>query len=282
MKKNASENVPSFQFYPMDWLGDVNLRMCSPAARGLWIDLMCIMTRTQTYGYLAIHSEFIGVSSLVKLTGIPFRTLDKLLTELLDNGVARKDEKGIIYSKRMVKDQALRLKRRAAGKLGGNPLLLNQIDNQELNPLVGKNSKQNPTPSSSSSFSSSSSASLLKKDLKHICDFWNSQKIIQHKNSKEITTAITSALKTYTGEEIIEAITSYSEILKHPETYWLTHPWTLITFLTQKRKNSIETFLNINKPLERYKTQHRKTQREINLERMNKDLEEMEATDEKI
>lgn len=163
MKKNASENIPSFQFYPMDWLGDVNLRMCSPAARGLWIDLMCIMTRTSNYGQLAVNNELIGVSSLVKLTGIPFRTLDKLLNELLTNGVARKDENGIIYSKRMIKDQALRLKRKEVGKLGGNPNLVNQKVNQDLNPLVGKNIKQNTTPSSS--FSSSTSTSKKKKHI---------------------------------------------------------------------------------------------------------------------
>lgn len=92
----------------------------------------------------------------------------------------------------------------------------------------------------------------VKKNLNNILDFWNSQKIIIHKPSPEINKAITAALKTYSESEILEAITNYSKILNSSD-YWLTHRWTLITFLTQKQKNSIETFLNTNKPLERYK-----------------------------
>lgn len=93
----------------------------------------------------------------------------------------------------------------------------------------------------------------VKKNLKDILCFWNQKSIIIHRESKTIDNAIKAALKKYTLDEIIEAILNYSIILNHPETYWLTHPWTLITFLTQKQKNSIETFLSINNPFERYR-----------------------------
>jgi hypothetical protein len=87
---------------------------------------------------------------------------------------------------------------------------------------------------------------------KTILSFWNKHKIIQHKPSKKISEQITTSLKTYTVDEIKEAISNYSQIMKSPN-HWLKHPWTLVTFLKQQEKNSIETFLNINNPLERYK-----------------------------
>ncbi len=32
---------PAFQFYTGDWRKDPNLRRCSPATRGIWVDLLC-------------------------------------------------------------------------------------------------------------------------------------------------------------------------------------------------------------------------------------------------
>ena len=35
--------APAFQFYTGDWLKDPKLSMCSPATRGIWVDLLCAM-----------------------------------------------------------------------------------------------------------------------------------------------------------------------------------------------------------------------------------------------
>jgi hypothetical protein len=41
---------PSFQFYPADWRKDANLRRCSPAARGVWMDVLCVLHDSEEYG----------------------------------------------------------------------------------------------------------------------------------------------------------------------------------------------------------------------------------------
>jgi hypothetical protein len=41
---------PSFQFYPADWRGNANLRRCSEAARGAWMDILCLLHDSDTYG----------------------------------------------------------------------------------------------------------------------------------------------------------------------------------------------------------------------------------------
>lgn len=43
---------PSFQFYPGDWLGNSNLRRCTHAEKGAWIDVMCLMHDAPEYGIL--------------------------------------------------------------------------------------------------------------------------------------------------------------------------------------------------------------------------------------
>lgn len=43
---------PSFQFYPSDWRNDAGLKLCSMGARGLWIEMICIMHASEPYGHL--------------------------------------------------------------------------------------------------------------------------------------------------------------------------------------------------------------------------------------
>lgn len=42
MAKN-SQKLPWMQFYPSDWSKDPALTLCTPATRGVWIDLICAM-----------------------------------------------------------------------------------------------------------------------------------------------------------------------------------------------------------------------------------------------
>lgn len=43
---------PSFQFYPGDWTSNSNLRRCSHAEKGLWIDVLCLMHDQEEYGII--------------------------------------------------------------------------------------------------------------------------------------------------------------------------------------------------------------------------------------
>lgn len=45
-------NRPSLQFYPGDWMRNANLRRCSHAERGVWVDIMCLMHDSEPYGVL--------------------------------------------------------------------------------------------------------------------------------------------------------------------------------------------------------------------------------------
>ncbi len=153
--------LPAMQFYPGDWMKDPALRSVSIAARGLWIDMLCLMHECDRRGYLQhVTGKPVTAEQLARMTGCSTDELSQLLQELEDSGVFSRTEHGVLYSRRLVRDERLRSKRRASGRLGGNPVLLNQTDKQNASKTQAKpqaKRKQKPTPSSSSSSSSSSS-----------------------------------------------------------------------------------------------------------------------------
>ncbi len=140
---------PAFQFYPADWRKDLALSSCSLSARGLWIELMCVAHESDEYGVLSVNRKPLTTQQLARTVGESPAVIGKLLEELEQAGVFSRNEAGAIFSRRMVKDEHLRNVRASAGRLGGNPNLLNQKDKQ-TNKQPGK---QSPTPSSSSSSS---------------------------------------------------------------------------------------------------------------------------------
>jgi hypothetical protein len=112
---------PSFQFYPGDWMRDTALRSCSISARGLWIDMICLMHEGTPYGHLKVNSKVIDGVTLARMTGGEVGEVNILLNELKESGVLSVTEDGVIYSKRMVKDEDLRDLRAQGGSKGGNP-----------------------------------------------------------------------------------------------------------------------------------------------------------------
>lgn len=145
--------LPSFQFYPGDWMKDPSLRSVSYAARGFWIDLLCLMFESQKRGYLQHENgNPITKDQLARMTGGSAKQIERLLKELEESGVFSRTEQGVIYSRRIVREEQLRKKQVEFGKQGGNPALKGG-----LNPPDKVDAKANPTPSSSSSVSSSPS-----------------------------------------------------------------------------------------------------------------------------
>jgi hypothetical protein len=87
------------------------------------------------------------------------REKKRLLRELIANNVLKQmtdgDYAGAFYVKRIYEDMKLRDIRAEAGKRGGNPNLVKNLDGNLLNQNPQQTPKQNPTPSSSTSSSTS-------------------------------------------------------------------------------------------------------------------------------
>ncbi len=101
---------PWWKFCGRDWLGDLDLHRCSVAARGLWIEMLCLMNEGVPYGHLADKKGAIKASRLAHVAQIRNHVCEKLMKELEDNSVFSKTDGGVIFSRRMVRDEAERLK----------------------------------------------------------------------------------------------------------------------------------------------------------------------------
>lgn len=202
---------PSFQFYPADWRKDPALSACSLAARGLWIELMCIAHEAEEYGFLTINGNQMTDSQLSRMVGEAPKVVVKLLAELEQAAVFSRDDRGAIFSRRMVKDERLRMVRSEAGKLGGNPDLVGvkdkQKDKQNASDLVKQNVKQSPTPSSSSSTSVTPiSSSLRSEEL----------------SPKSVTFKVWGDQIKSRGES---AISSYKTVFDYCQKVGIPHEW---------------------------------------------------------
>jgi hypothetical protein len=133
--------APSFPFYPGDWLRDTGLQVCSIAARGLWIELLCIMHDGNPYGHLAVNGNPIPARVIAsRISGVNDEEYAKLLNELQLNGVCSVTDEGTVYSRRLVRDQERRELAKEYGSRGGNPALKGGVKGGD-NPTVGSGVK---------------------------------------------------------------------------------------------------------------------------------------------
>ena len=120
---------PWMKFHPADWRSDPALRLCSLAARGLWIECIAIMHRAQPYGHLLINGRPVTDAQLAVSVGAPPEQIPALVRELSSAGVFSRTRKGVIYSRRMTRDEKKAKISRKNGKKGGNAMLCKQREN---------------------------------------------------------------------------------------------------------------------------------------------------------
>ena len=126
-RTNRLDSRPSLQFYPGDWLHDPELGMCSESARGLWMDILCLMFLANPRGTLRV-----GAHNFTSKTGkIESKTLAKMLRttpEEVDAGIAELErfavfsrlDDGTIYCRRMYAQWRVSQARSDAGSRGGS------------------------------------------------------------------------------------------------------------------------------------------------------------------
>lgn len=110
---------PWFKFFPTDWRADPQLRMCSLAARGLWIELLGIMHEADERGFLTVNGLAISPKQVAVLVGCSEPEANHHMLELEQAGVFSRRKNGVIYSRRMERDENLSRKNRENGKKGG-------------------------------------------------------------------------------------------------------------------------------------------------------------------
>lgn len=157
---------PSFQFYPGDWSKNANLRRCSPAARGVWVDILCLLHDSEAeYGVLRWPLKDVANAASAPMP---------LVKELVAKGVLKGADKNaepyvyrpkhagkvgepvilvapldgpVWFSSRFVRDEYVRQRRGESTRFD----TANQPDSRSPKGGIGERQGDGPSTSSSSS-----------------------------------------------------------------------------------------------------------------------------------
>lgn len=111
------------------------LKACSLAAQGLWMRMLCVAAQHDPTGYVSINRVGLDPDGIARIAGAGVDEVRSLIDELSLNGVFARDRYGVIYNRRMIRDERKSAIARKNGKLGGNPKLTN-CNNKENSPSV--------------------------------------------------------------------------------------------------------------------------------------------------
>lgn len=100
--------LPSFQFYPGDWMKDPNVRRCSLAARGVWMDILCLMFECEDRGVLASGDKPWSDQEVAGAVSGPTDVVLSCIAELELKGVVSRNQSGAMFSRRLVRDEQVR------------------------------------------------------------------------------------------------------------------------------------------------------------------------------
>ena len=116
---------------------DMALRSCSTFARGLLVDLLCMLFDSQRRGCLVSPSgKAIDRDKIIKLIsfGEDMQAVADAFDELVENDVIKVHADGYYYSARMVRDEEIRQERSKAGSKGGSKKQANRVANSKQIP----------------------------------------------------------------------------------------------------------------------------------------------------
>lgn len=121
---------PWMKFYTSDWRSDPALRMCSMAARGLWIEMICLMHEATPYGHLLVNGQSLTDTQLAALVGTTPDQITASLGELEAVAVFSRTRAGVIFSRKLTRMAKNAATARNNGRKGGNPSLGNERENK--------------------------------------------------------------------------------------------------------------------------------------------------------
>ena len=219
------DGKPAQQWYWDDWFSAFDVRLCSLAARGLWIDMLGIMWKAEIRGTLTVNGKQMDNKTLAKITGSSIAEVKILLKELENSKVFSRLEDGTVICRRVFnsserKNELSRI-RSAAGLLGAKKRWQKKMA-KDKNSDSKTMAKMATTTSSPSSTASSS--------LKHINDktdidnefeqFWKGYRMMGNPkdevgDKQDAKKAYKSLRKKISKEEILKAFHGEADYLKY-------------------------------------------------------------------
>ncbi len=155
------EKLPYVKWFFSDWISDT--RGLSLEAKGAWMDILSLLHDGDPYGHLAVNGKERSIESVARIIGTTPKILKPLIDEMEENGLFSRSEEGVIFSRRMVRENYLRKVRGGGGFKGGNPSLKEsgKVDDKDnLPPNLPHQMKDNLTSNHTDNLSSESKDNL--------------------------------------------------------------------------------------------------------------------------
>lgn len=126
---------PGFWFFTGDWMKDPELRFCSIFARGLLVDLLCILHEAKEQGYASNPDGSPRASEQIvdAISGGSREEKLAALAELEQSGVLSRDSRGVLFSRRVARLAELSAERKQNGSKGGSKRQANAKQNAKQN-----------------------------------------------------------------------------------------------------------------------------------------------------
>jgi hypothetical protein len=188
---------PGFWFFTGDWLKDPELRFCSIFARGLLVDLLCILFEAKEIGHASkpdgtprSNEEIVDA-----VNGSTREAKLAALAELEASGVLSRDIRGVLYSRRLARLGKLSETRSKSGSKGGSKTQAKFKQN------ANQTNNQNRGVSDSVSVSVSDTFNDIPKKEKSLIGFGEWYSLYPRKVAKgEAVKAYARALKRIGGD----------------------------------------------------------------------------------
>ena len=129
---SKKHDLPAMPFYFGDWRKAPEIRALDLDVRMIWFEMLGLMWESTERGYLTLNLKPVSNSVITRMIGIDIATFERALQQLDDFNVFSRREDGAIFSRKMVRDEELRLIKSKAGKTGmgiryNKPVIVDEI-----------------------------------------------------------------------------------------------------------------------------------------------------------
>ena len=266
----ARKDKPYLSLYVQDFMSDEKLRECSAESVGVYIFVMCVLHKSDTYGSMKIKDKYFCLdfaytfaydfaspcaSMLVRHLPFSEEVIRNSLTELIKEGVLSIDtENNILYQKRMVNDGLLSEIRAKAGSKGGKISKRSSKDVSKTQANTQANIQANTDIDIDNEIDNDIDISLPIKDLKDkeirdIVEYLNEKAGTNYRYTSEKTKTLIRARmnEKYTVEDFYTVIDKKTDEWKNTEQEKYLRPETLFgtkfeSYLNQKNGKPKSTF----------------------------------------
>lgn len=181
------------------------LRACNPISRYVWMEMIGLMHEAEPYGHLVLAGRAMDYSTLSRVIGVDQGVVKGAVKELESLGVFARTNGGVIFSRRMVRDETRRETLQKNGSKGGNPRLKKQEDSEGLDKQAA-NQGDKPQKPEARDTEANASGGPAADPIKNLFDLGVSILVSSGQSEKQARSLVGKWRKSKSDAEVLAAL----------------------------------------------------------------------------